>query len=161
MTDKLIVQEGNETILGMLQQCVDAETSSRNLYFARSVFWRNVGLTKLADYYLTQSQEIHCQLSADRMAFLGRQPGMSPSTMDAITEDQDVAEQYRVDLQVEVALADDYASFIKVAEQAGDYVTRNVWQTVLASTQEHVDYLQGELNKLSLVGAENYLATWM
>ena len=153
------VQENNSKIVGFLQEAVDAETTSRNLYFARSIFWRNVGLTKLADYYLEQSQEDHAQRSADRMAFLGRQPVMEPTRVAAINEES-IAEQLRIDLQVEIALADDYARWIAGAEEAGDYVTCKIWWNVLQATQEHVALLQGWLKQIDLIGEDNWLASW-
>jgi bacterioferritin len=156
---KAQVQENNTKVVNLLQEMVNAETASRNLYWARSVFWRSVGMTKLADYYLEQSSEDHAQCSADRMAFLGKQPEMKPSKVDSISEDS-ISEQLRVDLQVEIALADSYSENVKTAEQENDYVTRNIWLKVLKSTQEHVDLLQGWLKQIDLMGEENWLTTW-
>lgn len=153
------VQENNAVILNLLQEAVNAETTSRNLYWARSIFWHSVGLTKLADYYLEQSQEDHAQRSADRMAFLGQQPAIEPTAVVAIAEDS-VAEQLRVDLQVEIALADNYAEWIETAETENDYVTAKTWWKVLKSTQEHVDLLQGWLKQIDLIGEDNWLASW-
>jgi bacterioferritin len=152
------VQESNEKILDFLQEAVNAETATRNLYWARSVYWRSVGMSKLADYYLEQSQEDHAQRSADRMAFLGRQPTVEPTSVNAVEES--VSEQLRVDLQVEIALADSYARWIEAAEEARDYVTCKMWWGVLRNTQEHVDLLQGWLKQIELMGEANWLATW-
>lgn len=156
---KAEVQENNAKILGLLQDAVNAETVSRNLYWARSIFWRSIGLTKLADYYFQQGQEDHAQRSADRMAFLGQQPAMNPTAVASITEDS-IAEQFRLDLQVEITLASKYGNWINAAEEAGDYVTRKVWEEVLKSTEEHIQYLQGELKQIDLIGEDNYLASW-
>jgi bacterioferritin len=153
------VQDNNAKIIGLLQEAVNAEITSRNLYWARSVYWRSQGMSKLADYYLQQSQEDHAQRSADRMAFLGQQPAMEPTKVAYIDENS-VAEQLRIDLQVEIELADGYAQWIKMAEQEGDYVTRQLWIEVLRSTQEHVQFLQGELRQMDLIGEDNYLASW-
>lgn len=155
----LKVQENNANILDLLQACVNGETTSRNLYFARSVFWRGVGLDKLADYYQTQSQEDHCQLSADRMAFLGKQPAMAPAPTQPIATSS-ISEQYNIDLMVEVALAENYASSIKVAEDAQDYITAQIWKKVLQSTQEHCAYLEQELRQIELMNEDQYLSTW-
>jgi len=156
---KLKVQENNSQVLSLLQAAVNGETTSRNLYFARAVFWDSIGFHKLAEYYEKQSQEDHCQLSADRMAFLGEQPAFSPSSVQPLTEES-IAEQYRIDLQVEVALAENYTESIKTAETLGDYITAQIWRVVLQSTQEHCAYLQQELKKIELVGEQNYLTTW-
>lgn len=153
------VQENNTKILDLLQEAVNAELTSRNLYWARSVFWRSIGLTKLADYYLQQSQEDHAQRSADRMAFLGQQPAMEPTAVAAV-EDDSIAEQFRVDLQVEIALADNYGYWIQIADTEDDRVTRRMWGEVLKSTQEHIQFLQGALKQIDLIGEDNYLASW-
>jgi bacterioferritin len=156
---KADVQENNSKILDRLQEAVNAETTSRNLYWARGVFWRSVGLTKLADYYLEQSGEDHAQRSADRMAFLGRQPTMDPTRVAAVTE-TNVSDQLQVDLQVEIALADDYAGWITDAEDTGDHVTSQMWKEVLRSTQEHIDLLQGWLKQIDMISESNWLASW-
>ena len=153
------VQENNTKILNLLQEAVDAEKTSSNLYWARSVFWRSVGLFRLADYYLAQSQEDHAQRSADRMAFLGRQPVVVAGGIDA-NDEPDLAEQFRVDLQIEILLANQYANNIKVAEEEGDYVTRQVWLEVMTGTQEHVAWLQKQLKLIDMMGSDNYLSTW-
>lgn len=158
------VQENNGKILTLLQKAVNAETTSRNLYWARSVFWRSMGLAKLADYYLQQSQEGHAQRNADRMAFLGQQPAIEPTMVSLIYKgniaDRAISTQFRVDLQVEIALADDYAQWIGEATSQADYVTREMWIEVLKSTQEHIQFLQGELRQIDLIGEDNYLASW-
>jgi bacterioferritin len=159
MGDKAKVQQDNSRVLECLQDAVNAETMTRNLYWARSVFWRSVGMSKLADYYLMQSAEDHAQCSADRMAFLGRQPAVAPQAVASITDDS-VADHLRVDLQVEVALADSYQEWIKIAEDAGDYTTRFVWARVLKNTQEHVDLLQGWLRQIETMGEDNWMASW-
>jgi bacterioferritin len=156
---KAQVQENNRKITDLLQEMVNAETTSRNLYWARSVFWRSVGMAKLAEYYLEQSSEDHAQRSADRMAFLGRQPEMNPTKVDS-SDESDISEQLRVDLQVEITLANSYEENIEKAEQENDCVTRDIWLGVLRSTQDHVDLLQGWLRQIELMGEENWLATW-
>jgi len=169
MGDRPEVQRNNARVLDCLQEAVNAETTSRNLYWARSVFWRSVGMDGLAGYYLEQSQEDHAQRSADRMAFLGRQPDVAPERVSGIGEDvsqtlepmsrgNSIVDQLKVDLEVENALADSYAGWIKVAEAADDYVTREIWSKVLRSTQDHVDLLQGWLKQIEMIGEDNWLA---
>ena len=153
--------DGNKTIIGILQDCVNAETTSRNLYWARSVFWRNVGLHRLVKYYLKQSQEDHAQRNADRMAFLGSQPKIEPTAVGIFDSENSIAGQFQVDLKVEMELAGSYSGGIKVAEDAGDYVTRKMWTKILKSTQKHIQFLKGELAQIALIGEDNYLASWI
>jgi bacterioferritin len=157
----LNVQENNEQITSLLQEALNAETSSRNLYFARSIFWCNAGFERLADYYKGQSEEDHAQLNADRLAFLGGIVSLTPTSVSVGGEDSTIIDQYNTDLQVEIALAENYAENIKVAEDAGDWITAKIWKKVLKSTQEHIAYLEQELKKVELVGLDNYLASWI
>ena len=159
MSDKAKVQQDNSRVLECLQEAVNAETMTRNLYWARSVFWRSIGMSKLADYYLLQSAEDHAQRSADRMAYLGSQPAVAPQAVASISDDS-VAEHLRVDLQVEVTLADSYQEWIKIAEDAGDYITRRMWTNVMRNTQEHIDLLQGWLKQIEMMGEDNWMASW-
>lgn len=158
MADETKVQQNNEKILGILQEAVNAETTSRNLYWSRSVYWRNAGIAELAQYYLDQSQEDHAQRSADRMAQLGRQSEVDPSRVDSFGDD--VKSLLQVDLAVEVELADGYRYWVQVAETERDYVTRQIWCEVLASTEAHVDLLRGWIDQINTMGEGCWLATW-
>ena len=157
---KIKAQESNGKVLDCLQKAVDGETTSRNLYWARSIYWNSLGMIRLADYYLAQSVEDHAQVSADRMAFLGRQPAIDAVKVAAVEEDSSISDLMQVELKVEVELADSYAEWIKTAEQERDYVTRDLLIRVVRSTQEHVDWLQAQLRQIDLMGEDNYLAAW-
>jgi bacterioferritin len=158
MSDEINVQIDNASVLRLLQEAVDAETTSRNLYWARSVYWRGKGFDKLAKYYLDQSNEDHAQVSADRMTFLGSHPSVSPSPVAKV--EGNVREQLEQDLAVEVQLADGYAEWVKTAAEAGDYVTEDLWRGVLKGTQEHVNWLQQQIEQCVSLGEQLYLASW-
>jgi bacterioferritin len=157
---KINVQENNEQVLSCLQEAVNLETTSRNLYFQRGVYWRNVGLTKLADYYVEQAGEDHAQRSADRLAFLGGELKMNPTSQTEIITGDTISAQFTEDLEVEVALADKYAAWIGAAEVAEDYITVKVWWGVLQATQEHCAWLTQQLKQIELMGEDNYISTW-
>lgn len=158
MTTRLTVQQNNIGILDQCQRLVDAETTSRNLYWSRSVYWRGQGFGKLADYYLKQSQEEHAQLSADRMTFLGQQPMMRPEPVPAVSGI--LRKQFGQDIQVEANLAALYYQAISDAATAEDYVTEDIWRKVLAETEQHTEWLQHQLAMMDQMGDENYMQTW-
>lgn len=153
------VQE-NETIIGLLQQAVNAETASRNLYWARSMYWRNIGFKPLARYYLDQSGEDHAERSARRLLFLGGSLSMVPTAIESFM-DKTLREQFSKDLEIEVALSEFYSGSIETLQSNDDHVTEDIWRKVLASTQKHIAWLQKQIVQMDLVGDENYLQTWI
>ncbi len=144
------------SLLPSLQAAVNAELTLANLYWARSVFWRSRGIHRLAEYYKKQSGELHTQLSADRMAFLGSQPALSPEPLPPTQGT--LSAQFTEELQGEASLSDRYSEWIKQAASVGDFVTEDIWRAVLKETQEHCIWLQQQLEQMTLMGEGVYLA---
>lgn len=163
--DETLGEPGSNMILNHLQQMVNAETFSRNLYWLRSALWRSVGLIKLADYYLRQSQEDHAQRNADRLLFLsvpGEGLSVSPVEVHILVPGKTLEEQFKEDLEVEGKLAASYREGIKLAEseEEKDYGTAGMWREVLKSTEEHIDWLKGQIKQIELMGLGVYLDGW-
>jgi bacterioferritin len=146
-------------ITDLLQQAVNAETTFRNLYWARSVYWRSMGLKRLARYYEEQSLEKHAQMSADRMAYLGVQPSVNPVEVPAISGS--LQEQFQVDLEGEQGLSDKYQEWIDLAAEAQDWQTEDILREIQRQTQEHCDWLRKQLLQVEQMGEGVYLQTWV
>jgi bacterioferritin (cytochrome b1) len=145
-------------ILDLLQQAVDAETSSRNLYWARSLFWHNKGFKPLARYYRKQSEEDHAKRNAERLLFLGGDLTIGPADIASVNEPT-LRDQFGRDLEVEIALGEFYTETI--GEQVLDPVTEDLWYGLLKSTQKHIAWLMRQLCQMDAIGDENYLQTWI
>lgn len=145
---------------GILQQAANTELTVSQHYLSRAVFWRNVGLTRLAEAYEKEADEErgHFRLVADRMAFLGTMPELRPDAENPATGS--LKTQTLQDLNGEVLVADQYAIWVRACLDLGDFTTMDIMKRILLETEEHADHLQGQLAQIEQMGEEVYLGTW-
>lgn len=160
MSETLRVQD-DRAMFDTLRKAVDVELTVSQHYWARAVHWRNAGLKKLADYYAKEADEErgHAKLVADRMAFLGIEFGLQPEVEQPTGNDK-IETHFVEDLAGEAAVADQYVGWVREAWEKKDHVTEEILRRILRETEEHADWLQGELRKVRAMGEGIYLATW-
>lgn len=157
--DKLKLQQDNP-LLEVLQEAVATELTVSNHYWGRAVYWRNRNLDKLAAMYEKEADEErgHAKLVADRLSFLGNEPEIAPGPVES-TEGS-LKEQLQQDLDGETAVADQYSKWVRKALDADDFVTQEILTKILRETEEHTDWLQGQLAQIEMLGEQNYLLSW-
>lgn len=157
--DKAKVQ--NSEMLDILQQAVTTELTVSQHYWGRAAFWKGHGIPKLAAMYDKEATEErgHGQLVADRMIFLGKEPSIQPHNVDPTAGS--LKTQFSEDLTGEVEVADRYTKWVKTALDKSDFVTMDILKKILLETEEHVDWLQNQLEIMDWMGEENYLQTWV
>lgn len=151
----------NSQLMEVLQQAVNTELSVSQHYWGRAAYWRGVGAGRLTTMYEGEANEErgHAQLVADRMIFLGQQPELRPQT--EIPTQETLKQQFTKDLAGEVLVANTYVGWIQQALDLEDFTTQRILERILKETEEHINFIQGELLKMDLIGEENYLQTWM
>jgi bacterioferritin len=147
-------------IVQTLQDAVNTELAVSQHYWSRAVYWRNLGVEKLAEMYAKEADEErgHAKLVSDRMAFLGVQPSMQPGY--ELPTHGTLREQFTEDLQGEVTVANTYTSWVQEAQDKQDFVTYEILLKILRETEEHADYLQGQLAVADQIGDALFLARW-
>lgn len=150
----------DDRMIPILQQSVNTELTVSQHYWGRAVFWRNLGVEKLAEMYQKEAEEErgHAQMAADRMAFLGAQPRLAPT--EERPASGSLRRQFEEDLAGEVAVANQYSVWVAEALSRQDFSTMDVLKKILLETEEHVDKLQGELAVADQLGDELFLARW-
>jgi bacterioferritin len=161
MAAAIISVQQVKPMLDLLQEAASIELTVSQHYWARAAYWRGFGVKKLVEMYEKEAEEErgHAKLVTDRAVFLGKQPTLEPDK-EAPTQGS-LREQMTQDLAGEVVVADRYVAWVKVALDAGDFVTMNIFKQILKETEAHVDWLQGQLKIAGELGDELFLARWV
>jgi bacterioferritin len=145
-------------ILKVLQEVLSAELTAINQYFIHARMLRNWRYMKLADH--TEKESIgemkHAQAVMDRILYFDSVPNMQKYMK--INVGKTVPDMMKVDLDLEHGAVKRLNHGIHLATQKGDNGTRALFEQILVSEEEHIDYLEAQIQQISDIGAANYLA---
>ena len=149
---------GNPEILKVLQEVLSAELTAINQYFIHARMLRNWRYMRLADH--TEKESIgemkHAQEAMDRILYFDSIPNMQKYMK--INVGKTVPEMMKLDLAVEHDAVKRLNRGIALATEKGDNGTRALFEKILVSEEEHIDWLEAQLQQIKDMGAENYLA---
>ena len=148
--------KGDSTVIEHLNKVLKNELTAINQYFLHSRMLKDWGLTKLADYEQHESidEMKHADQLIERILFLEGLPNMQ--TMGKLRIGENVPEMLQCDLDMELDAIPDLRAGIAYCEAHKDYVTRDLFDAILVSEEEHVDWLETQLALIEKVGVENY-----
>ncbi|MBW3638636.1 MAG: bacterioferritin [Actinobacteria bacterium] len=148
---------GNEAVLEVLNEVLTNELTAVNQYYLHAAMQRNWGFTKLADYTYAESidEMKHADLLIHRILFLEGHPNLQ--RLNPLSIGERVREQLSADLDVEVRAMASLHRGIDVCRDAGDTVTRLLFESILSSEEEHVGYLETQLSLIETLGDQLYL----
>lgn len=151
--DKKVIQHLN-TILGY-------ELVAINQYFLHARMLQDWGLEKMGDREYHESIDVmkHADKLVKRILFLEGLPNLQD--LGKLLIGEDVPEILQSDLKLEMKTLPDLRAAIAYCETAGDYGSREVLESILESQEEHVDWLETQLNLINQVGLENFLQSQM
>jgi|SoiMethySBSTD1v2_1073268.scaffolds.fasta_scaffold1643539_1 bacterioferritin len=147
-----------EQVLESLSEALKTELTAVYQYLLHARVCRNWGYLKLAEANRKESLEEmeHATAIIDRILFLKGTPNMT--ALSAIKECSDVKEQFENDLALETEAISRLNAAVQVATDAGDHVSRQLFDKILADEDHHQDYLEGQLHVINEVGLTAYLA---
>ena len=153
--------KGDPKILETLNRCLTIELTAINQYFVQGKMCKNWGYHKLAKKHVEESigEMKHADKLIDRILFLEGIPNISK--YDVIRVGTTVQEQFENDLKLERGGVDAYNQAIDQCAQLKDAGTRDMLEEILVDSEEHVDWLETQLDRISKVGIENYLTEMM
>jgi bacterioferritin len=150
--------KGDSRIIDALNNALTIELTAINQYFVQAKMCRNWGFQRLAAKHYEESigEMKHAEKLIDRIIFLEGVPEIA--RYDVIRVGTDVKEQLENDLALETRGVQTYNEAITLAVQIKDNGSRELMNEILVDSEEHVDWLEAQLNLIATVGLEHYLA---
>ena len=148
-------------VIDNLNRVLKNELTAINQYFLHSRMYRDWGLGRLAEHEYQESVDEmkHADRLIERILFLDGLPNLQE--LGRLRIGENVAEMLRCDLELEMAAMPLLRECIAHAEQAADFVSRELFEDILTSEEEHVDWLETQVELLDKVGSENYIQSQM
>jgi bacterioferritin len=152
---------GDPDVLRHLNAVLTNELTAINQYFLHSRMFRHWGLMRLADHEHHESidEMKHADKLIERILFLEGLPNLQDLHKLLIAES--AQEALECDLKLEMASHPTLKAAIAHCETVGDYVSRELFEDILESEEEHIDYLETQLELIGKVGLENWLQSQM
>src|SRR6185312_5512036 len=149
--------KGHDQIIDGLNRALTIELTAINQYFCQSKMCKNWGFLKLAGKHYEESigEMKHADKIIERILFLDGVPEIA--RYDVIRVGTDVKEQLENDLKLESGGVAHYNASIDLCVQVKDGGTRDLLESILVESEEHVDWLEQQLNLIAQVGLQNYL----
>ena len=153
--------KGDPQVIAHLQAQLKNELTAINQYFLHYRMYKHWGFDKLAkkEYAESMGEMKHADQLMDRIFTLDGLPNVQD--MAKILVGEDVAEALACDLKAEVGAQATIKAGIAHCESVRDYVSRDLLQKILDDTEEHIDFLETQIELISKVGLQNYLQTQM
>lgn len=151
--------KGSQKIIDALNEVLTGELTAINQYFLHSRMLKDWGLEKLAklEYDASIDEMKHADQIIQRVLFLEGLPNVQK--LDRIHIGQNIEELIDCDLKVEYAAVPRLKECITLAEAEKDYISRDLFASILASEEEHVDWLETQKGLIEKVGVQNFIQT--
>ena len=145
-------------VIERLNTILTIELTAINQYFVQSEMCRNWGYTRLADRLRHSAMEEMKDTPGliARILFLEGVPNMQ--RLNQVRVGENVLENLHLDLQLEQEAVEALREAITHCREVEDYASRKLFEEMIASEEEHLDWVETQMEAISQIGIELYLS---
>jgi bacterioferritin len=149
--------QGDATVKQHLNAVLKNELTAINQYFLHARILRHWGVTKLGAYEYSESidEMKHADRLIERILFLDGLPNLQD--LDKLLIGETVREILECDLRLEQNAMPALRDGIAYCEGVRDFVTRDLFSDILKAEEDHVDFIETQLDLIPKIGIENYI----
>ena len=153
--------KGDQEVIRLLNAQLTNELTAINQYFLHARMYKHWGLEKIGkkEYEESIGEMKHADKLIDRILMLDGLPNLQ--AMHKIMIGENTEEMINCDLKLERGAQVTVKEGIAAAEKAADYVSRDLLLMILEDTEEHIDWLETQLDLIGKIGIQNYLQSQM
>jgi bacterioferritin len=149
--------KGDAKVLELLNETLKNELTAINQYWLHYRMLDNWGVRRLADYERGESidEMKHADRLSTRILFLDGLPNFQ--MLGRLRVGENVEEILRADLDLEREAVDQLRGAVAHCEKVSDYVSRELFESILESEESHIDFLETQFEMIERMGLQNYI----
>lgn len=153
--------KGDANIIKLLNAQLTNELSAVNQYFLHARMYRHWGLEKIGkkEYEESIGEMKHADKLINRILMLDGLPNLQ--ALHKLMIGENTPEMLQCDLKLETMAQQTVKDGIAACETARDYVSRDLFQEILDDTEDHIEWLETQIELIDKMGLPNYLQAQM